>query len=75
MNPFVHGDQFERDMALVMIHRHHQVEFSPAHPVEHRVGRKGADAVDALFPGEERRRRNLLDFFPAECAVLARVGI
>ena len=75
MHALVHGDQFERDMALIMVHGHHQVEFAVVHAVEYRVRGIGACAVYTAIPCFHRSRGDFLDFFTAERAALARMGV
>src|SRR5919199_127217 len=71
----VEAEQFHWDMALVVIHGHHAVEFALACTPEDSVGRQRSDDLQALRACLLDRRYDDLDLFPAKEPALARVRI
>src|SRR5471032_1132579 len=70
------AQHLDRPVALVVIHRHHQVEIATASAEEQRVSGQRAGHVQAALLQQLHRRDDLLFFFAVtEQAVLARVGV
>jgi len=60
---------------LVVVHAHRHVVPAAVHLGEDRVGRDGADGVDATRLGDLDGGRDLLDLLAAKEAVLATVRV
>ena len=67
--------QFDRNMALIVIHGDDQVELTVPGARKNGIGRIGAGGIDTLGSRLADGGRDLLDFFAPKEAMLARMRI
>src|SRR5215472_14224984 len=75
VDAFVEAAKLDRDVALIVVHRHDQVELAAAGPPEERVRRPGPAGFDALSTGFGDGRRDLALLLIAEEAAFAGVRV
>ena len=71
----VERDQLGRDMALIVILRHDEIELAARSPVEDRVAGNRARHINAIRLRHLDARYDLFGFFVAKQTVLAAMGI
>ena len=64
----VEAHQLHRDLALVVVHRHHRVEVAAARGEEHGVGRQRSAGVDAFAARALDRGRDDVDLLAADAS-------
>lgn len=69
------ADGLEGDMALIVVHAHHDIVPAAQCLAEHAVRGQGTDGVDPFGPGCFDRRSDLGDLLGAEQSVLSAMGI
>ena len=71
----VQSQHLDRDVSLVVVHRHYYVELTSAGTIEDGIRGPGATCVDPLVPGCADGRLDFPDILFAEQAVLAGMAI